>query len=46
MTQTEFSALCLKLLIDPYVALENEKLVEALRDRDDKKAIEILVNEF
>jgi hypothetical protein len=46
MTKTEFAALCLELLIDPYVALENENLVEALQARDDRKAIEILVNEF
>ena len=46
MTKIEFAALCLKLQIDPYVALENEKLVEALQTRDDRKAIEILVNEF
>jgi len=46
MTKTEFAALCLKFQINPYVALENENLVEALRERDDRKAIEILVNEF
>ena len=46
MTKSEFAALCLKLLIDPYVALENEELVEALQNRDDRKAIEILTNEF
>lgn len=46
MTQTEFAALCQKLLIDPYVALENENLVEALKSRDDRLAVEILVNEF
>ena len=46
MTKTEFAALCLKFQIDPYVALENENLVEALQARDDRKAIEILVNEF
>jgi hypothetical protein len=46
MTKSEFAAICLKLLIDPYVALENEELVEALQSRDDRKAIEILTNEF
>lgn len=46
MTKNEFAALCLELQIDPYVALENENLVEALQSRDDRKAIEILVNEF
>lgn len=46
MTKTEFAALCLKFQIDPYVALENENLVEALQSRDDRKAIEILANEF
>lgn len=46
MTKTEFAALCLELQIDPYVALENENLIEALQSRDDRKAIEILVNEF
>lgn len=46
MTKTEFAALCLEFQIDPYVALENEALVEALQTRDDRKAIEILANEF
>jgi hypothetical protein len=46
MTKTEFAALCLEMMIDPYVALENENLVEALQARDDRKAIEILANEF
>lgn len=46
MTQTEFAELCSELLINPYIALENENLIEALKNRDDRKAIEILVNEF
>lgn len=46
MTKTEFAVLCLEFQIDPYVALENEALVEALQARDDRKAIEILANEF
>ena len=46
MTKTEFAALCLELTLDPYIALENESLVEALQNRDDRKAIEILTNEF
>jgi len=46
MTKTEFATLCLELTLDPYIALENENLVEALQNRDDRKAIEILTNEF
>jgi hypothetical protein len=46
MTKTEFASLCLEFQIDPYIALENENLVEALQNRDDRKAIEILTNEF
>ena len=46
MTQNEFAALCLKLSIDPYIALENESLIEALKSRDDRLAVEILTNEF
>lgn len=46
MTQREFYDLCTSYLIFPLVALENENLKQALRDRDDAKVKEILENEF
>lgn len=46
MTKIEFLALCGEHLIDPTIALENENLLEALTERDDKAVREILENEF
>jgi len=46
MTQNEFNALCAERTIDPNLALENDELVEALKDRDDKAVVAILDNQF
>lgn len=46
MTQREFYDLCTSYLIFPLIALENENLREALKQRDDEKVKEILENEF
>lgn len=46
MTANQFAALCLEHDIAPSVALENDELVQALRDRDDERVVEIITNEF
>ena len=42
----EFETLCGELLINPELALENENIIEALKNRDDEKVIELLENDF
>ena len=42
----EFETLCGELLIDPKIALEDEEIVGALKDRDDEKVEELLKNNF
>ena len=46
MTQTEFLAECLSRTIDPEFALENEDIIQALKNRDDVAVITILNNNF
>lgn len=46
MTQNQFDALCNEHGIHPSIALENEELREALKNRNDDQVIEILTNEF
>ena len=46
MTRNQFSAMCSKYNIDPAVALENENLVQALQDKNDKEVERILQEEF
>jgi hypothetical protein len=46
MTQTEFLLLCTEHNLSPEMALENENVVEALKNRDDKLVAQILTNEF
>lgn len=46
MTKNEFAALCAEHTIDPAVALENENIVEALRNKDDAEVKRILKEEF
>ena len=46
MTKTEFTIACNEYLIDPFVALENEELAQALRDKDDSEVLRILTEEF
>jgi len=46
MTQTEFNIECSKRLINPAVALENEKIVAALFDRLDELVLTLLDSEF
>ena len=46
MKRLDFMVECGKRLIDVGIALENDNLVEALKDKDDSKAISILDTEF
>ena len=46
MTYDEFAALCSLFGIHPAVALENEDIVQALRERDHAEIERILVNDF
>ena len=46
MTRTEFYDLCSELLIDPNVAMENENLIEAIRNQDEDSIYTILHTEF
>jgi len=46
MKRNDFVCECGNRLIDVGIALENDDLVEALKDKDDPRAIEILNNEF
>jgi hypothetical protein len=46
MTQTDFLTLCLQHNLIPELALENDELVQALRDRDDAEVNRIIEQEF
>lgn len=47
MTQSEFLATCMALLIDPAIALESDAVVQALREHcSTKELTEILSTEF
>jgi hypothetical protein len=46
MKKSKFIYLCNKYLIDINIALENENILKALKNRDDKKIKYILENEF
>jgi hypothetical protein len=46
MTQTQFQILCGEYLIEPDMALENESVREALRQRDNEQVKRILETEF
>ena len=46
MTQTDFLTLCLEHNLPPYIALENDELVQALRQRDDAEVCRIIEQEF
>jgi len=46
MTQNEFNLLCNDQLIDPAIALENDEIVSALKDRDDAQVILLLTTQF
>lgn len=46
MTADEFLALCEEQTVAPEVALENERIREALKQRDDDAVKMLLVTEF
>ena len=46
MKYFEFKMLCNELLIDSEIAIEDEEIVEALKNRDDEKVEELLKNNF
>jgi len=46
MTILEFKMLCDENLISTEIALENEDVINALKDRDDNKVKELLLTEF
>ena len=46
MKQSQFLELCLELLIDPNIALENNNLILALQNGDDIEVKRILKEEF
>ena len=46
MTKTDFQMLCGEYLIEPSLALENENIREALRQRDAEQVKHILETEF
>ena len=46
MTKQQFFTECQNRLISPFVALENEELLEALQSREDEKVIQLLDEQF
>ena len=46
MTHIKFQILCGQYLIEPNIALENQNIVEALREGDQEKVKRILETEF
>jgi len=46
MTQNQFNTLCNEHGIAPSIALEHEELIEALRERNDERVIQIITEEF
>ena len=46
MTQSQFTQECAKRTIDPSLALENDDLCDALRERDDDAVVRILDEQF
>ena len=46
MTQAHFLTLCLEHNLTPDIALENDDLVQALRERDDAEVQRIIEQEF
>lgn len=46
MTELEFVLLCNENLIYPGIALEDENIVQALKNRDDKLVRKLILEEF
>jgi hypothetical protein len=45
MTKNEFVSICAMLYIDPALALENDRVLEALRNGDGASELEIIIEE-
>jgi len=45
MTRLEFMSLCGEYLIDVGIALEDDNIIKALKNKDDEKVKELLLNE-
>jgi len=46
MTQSQFLIACNEVFVTPEIALENDLIVEALKDRNYALVIELLLNQF
>ena len=46
MTRFEFMSLCGEYLIEVGIALEDDKIIQALKNKDDEKVKELLLNDF
>jgi len=46
MRRQSFLIHCSLKCINPNIALENENIIKALKERDDEKVIELLIEEF
>tara|TARA_R110002020_G_C15922909_1_gene743014 strand:- start:61 stop:267 length:207 start_codon:yes stop_codon:yes gene_type:complete len=46
MTANQFSIICGELLIDEGIALENQNIIQALKQRNNNEVIELLKTEF
>ena len=46
MTEYEFITLCNKNLIYPAIALENENIIQALKNKNDELVKKIILEEF
>lgn len=46
MKRQDFYMVCDELLISPLIALENENIIQALKNRNDEKVKELLKEEF
>ena len=46
MTEIEFIILCNENLIYPGIVLENENIVQALKNKDDKLVKKLILKEF
>ena len=45
MTKTEFVSICAMLYVDPALALENDRVIEALRNGDGASELEVIIEE-
>ena len=46
MTQLQFIARCNQLTVDPELALENDLIIQALKNKNDALVIALLLTEF